>query len=64
MKVKTNCSTESGEEVLECKWFGARSKEMNYSAFFSSYVDEQLIVGKEMWKRLKKRQRIREEVTR
>ena len=54
---------ESGSEVLQCIGFGEMTEKVTYSAFFSSSVDEQIKVGKEMLKRLKKRLKMREEVT-
>ena len=54
---------ESGNEILRCKYLGEENEKLSYSMFFSENVDDMVLVGKEMLKRLKVRKRIREEVT-
>jgi hypothetical protein len=54
---------ESGEEILLCESFGGNNDKVTYSWFFSSSVADQLCVAKLMMKKLKIRQKIREEVT-
>ena len=50
-------------EILRCKYQGEENEKLSYSMFFSENVDDMILVGKEMLKRLKVRKRIREEVT-
>ena len=54
---------ESGEEILACDSFGQNTEKVVYSGFYSSSVDEQVQVAKVMSRKLKVRQKIREEVT-
>ena len=54
---------ESGEETLSCKSFGENDSEIPYSWFYSESVDKQISVAKLMMKKLKMRQKIREEIT-
>ena len=54
---------ESVNEILRCKHLGMENEKLRYSMFFSEAVDDMVLVGKEMLKRLKVRKRIREEVT-
>ena len=54
---------ESGEEILACDSFGQNKEKVVYSGFFSSSVVEQVRVAKVMSRKLKVRQKIREEVT-
>ena len=54
---------ESGEEILKCDGLGRNEVEADYSWFFSALVTKQIMAGKVMIKKLKKRKQIREEVT-
>ena len=54
---------ESGEEILACDSFGQNKEKVVYSGFFSRSVDEQVRVAKVISRKLKVRQKIREEVT-
>ena len=48
---------ESGEEILQCKEFGEINSEMKYDMFFEN-EEKQILVGKEMTKRLRERKKI------
>ena len=58
-----NINQESGEEILACDSLGENQEKVTYSGFFSSSVEEQVKVAKVMSRKLKVRQKIREEVT-
>ena len=53
---------ESGEEMMECKSYGENSEKIAYSWFFKE-VDKQISAAQFLMKRLKKREKLREEVT-
>ena len=54
---------ESGEEVLRCDELGINVYQADYTWFYSELVSKQIMAGKVMMKKLKKRKQIREEVT-
>ena len=54
---------ESGEEVLRCENFGENDQQIEYSWFFSDIVSKQILAGKIMIKKLKKRKQIRDGIT-
>ena len=54
---------ETGEEILQCEKLGKNENNADYSWFFSGLVSKQILVGKVMLKKLKKRREIREEIT-
>ena len=54
---------ETGDEMLNCKSFGENDSEMPYDWFYSDSVEQQISVAKTMMKKLKMRQKLREEVT-
>ena len=54
---------ETGEEILQCEKLGKNENNADYSWFFSRLVSKQILVGKVMLKKLKKRREIREEIT-
>ena len=56
-------NSETGEEILKCDQLGINENQAQYSWFFSTSVSKQIAVGKVMLEKLKKRKRIREEVT-
>ena len=56
-------NSETGEEILQCDQLGINENQAQYSWFFSTSVSKQIAVGKVMLEKLKKRKRIREEVT-
>lgn len=53
---------ETGEEIFECKSFGENSEKITYNWFFKEY-SKQVIAAKVLTKKLKLRDKIREEVT-
>ena len=55
--------SETGEEILRCDQLGPNEKQAQYSWFFSNLVSKQIAAGKVMMEKLKKRKRIREEIT-
>ena len=55
--------SETGEEILQCDKLGLNENQAQYSWFFSSLVSKQRAAGKVMVEKLKKRKRIREEIT-
>ena len=55
--------SETGEEILRCDQLGPNEKQAQYSWFFSNHVSKQIAVGKVMMEKLKKRKKIREEIT-
>ena len=55
--------SETGEEVLRCDLLGPNEKKAQYSWFYNNLVSKQIVVGKVMLQKLKKRKRIREEIT-
>ena len=61
--VKVLLLTESGEEVLNCEKFGKNENEVEYSWFYSEFLRKQILAGKVMLKKLKKRKMMREEIT-
>ena len=61
--VGCNKNNESGEEILRCENLGKNEEKLEYDLFFSEFVMKQISVGKIMIKKLKKRKKIREEVT-
>ena len=54
---------ESGEEILECDKLGKNDKQAEYTWFYSELVTKQIMVGRIMVQKLKRRKQIREEVT-
>ena len=54
---------ETGEEILQCDKLGPNENQAQYSWFFSNLVSKQRAAGKVMVEKLKKRKRIREEIT-
>ena len=58
-----NKNDESGDEILRCENLGKNEEKLEYDLFFSEFVMKQIAVGKIMMKKLKKRKKIREEVT-
>ena len=56
-------NVETGEEVLKCENLGSNENQVEYSWFYSKLVTKQILAGKIMIKKLKKRNRIREEIT-
>ena len=54
---------ETGEEILQCEMLGKNVNKAEYSWFFSDSVKKQILTGKIMIEKLKKRKLIREEVT-
>jgi hypothetical protein len=54
---------ETGNEMLNCKSFCENDSEMPYDWFYSDSVEQQISVAKTMMKKLKVRQKLREEVT-
>ena len=61
--VGCNKNNESGDEILRCENLGKNEEKLEYDLFFSEFVMKQISVGKIMIKKLKKRKKIREEVT-
>ena len=55
--------SESGEEILKCDKLGKNDNQADYTWFYSELVTKQILVGKIMVQKLKKRKEIREEVT-
>ena len=55
--------SETGEEILQCEKLGLNENQAQYSWFFSNLVSKQRAAGKVMVEKLKKRKRIREEIT-
>ena len=53
---------ESGEEILKCDKLGKNDKQADYTWFYSELVSKQIMVGKIMVHKLKKRKQIKEEV--
>ena len=53
---------ESGEEILLCSSFGENTENITYSWFYKS-SDKQISAAKLLVKKLKTREKIREEVT-
>ena len=53
---------ETGEEIFECKSFGENSEKITYNWFFKEN-SKQVIAAKVLTKKLKLRDKIREEVT-
>ena len=58
-----NLKEESGDEILNCKFFGGNAENLTYSMFYSDKLSEQLCVGKKMMEKLEIIKKIREEVT-
>ena len=56
-------NSESGEEILKCDKLGKNDNQADYTWFYSELVTKQILVGKIMVQKLKKRKEIREEVT-
>ena len=54
---------ETGEEILQCEMLGKNENKAEYSWFYGDLVRKQIIAGKVMTEKLKKRKLIREEVT-
>ena len=54
---------ESGDEILFCKSFGENIEEITYSWFFRDSVSDQIAVANMMMKKLKAREKLREEIT-
>ena len=54
---------ESGEEILFCKSFGENIQNISYSWFYRESVGDQISVAKIMMKKLKAREKLREEIT-
>ena len=54
---------ETGQEILQCKELGENENLVDYSWFFSDSVVNQISAGKLMFKKLKKRNMLREGVT-
>ena len=55
--------SETGEEILQCEKLRLNENQAQYSWFFSNLVSKQRAAGKVMVEKLKKRKRIREEIT-
>ena len=55
-------NVESGEEILKCDKLGKNDKQADYTWFYSELVSKQIMVGKIMVHKLKKRKQIKEEV--
>ena len=53
----------TGEEILQCEMLGENENKAEYSWFYGDLVRKQIIAGKVMTEKLKKRKLIREEVT-
>ena len=58
-----NLKEESGQEILDCKNLGGNKENLSYNMFFSELASEQLVVGNTLMKKLKIREKLREEVT-
>ena len=58
-----NLKEESGDEILNCNFFGGNAENLTYSMFYSDKLSEQLCVGKKMMEKLEIIKKIREEVT-
>ena len=54
---------ETGEEILMCSSFGENIENVTYSWFYKDCVNDQISEAKVLMKRLKRREKIREEVT-
>ena len=54
---------ETGEEIFKCSSFGENSENVTYSWFYKDSVKDQISAAKVLMKKLKTRDRIREEVT-
>ena len=54
---------ESGEEVLSCDSFGENPEKITYSWFYRSAVTEQVSVGKIMLKKMKAKEKMKDEIT-
>ena len=48
---------------MDCKYFGENKENVAYNKVFSDIVSEQLVVGNMLMKKLKVREKLREEVT-
>ena len=56
-------NVETGEEILQCEYLGSNVNQVEYSWFYSEIVTKQILTGKVMTKKLKKRNLIREGIT-
>ena len=54
---------ETGEEIMKCEKLGKNESQADYSWFYSELVSKQIVAGKILIKKLKKRKEIREAVT-
>ena len=54
---------ESGEEVLRCDELGMNVYQADFTWFYSQLVSKQIMAGKVMMKKSRKRKQIREKVT-
>ena len=54
---------ESGEEILKCEYLGENDMKIEYSWFFSEIVSNQILAGKIMLKKLKKRKQLKDGIT-
>ena len=54
---------ETGEEIMKCEKLGKNESKAEYSWFYSELVCKQIVAGKILIKKLKKRKEIREAVT-
>ena len=54
---------ETGEEIMMCEKLGKNESNAEYSWFYSDLVCKQILAGKIIIKKLKKRKEIREAVT-
>ena len=52
---------ESGDEILFCKSFGENIQKISYSWFYRESVSDQILVAQIMMKKLKAREKLREE---
>ena len=58
-----NKNLETGEEILQCEKLGTNEDQATYTWFYSELVTKQILAGKVLLKKLKKRKQIREEIT-
>ena len=56
-------NVETGEEIIYCEHLGSNVDQVEYSWFYSELVTKQILTGKVMVKKLKKRKLIRKEIT-
>ena len=56
-------NVESGEEVMKCEKLGENKLQIKYDWFYSEMVNKQILAGKIMMRKLKRRKQIRDEIT-